>query len=137
MSDLTSAYENAQAAAQIDLHSDSSLERLAAAAFLSERAYTACEAALERLAQAFGDQPTYSPTYHKNLLELHARPWENIRPALLSEQTFTVLDSLRKHRHFLRHAYGVQLHVERVRENAELVLQAVEGLMNDWSQFRA
>jgi hypothetical protein len=92
---------------------------------------------LERLAKAFGDLPAHSATYHKDLLDLYARPWDDIRPALISEPTLADLDPLRKYRHFLRHAYGVQLHSERVRENAELILQAVEGLTNDWSQFRA
>jgi hypothetical protein len=133
--DLAAAHESAQAAAQVNI-STHLLEPMSAAAFLTERAYTACEAALERLAKAFGDQPSYSPTYHKDLLELYARPWNDIRPSFLSEPTFTLLDSLRKYRHFLRHAYGVQLHAERVGENAQLTLQAVERLMVDWSQFR-
>jgi hypothetical protein len=134
--DLAQARENALAAAQLDLSAAPGLERMAAAAFLSERAYTACEAALERLAKVFGDEPTHSATYHKELLELYAHPWDNIRPALISPPTLAQLDPLRKYRHFLRHAYGVQLHPERVRENAELILRAVEGLMHDWSQFR-
>lgn len=134
--DLAAARESAEAAARIDLSSSPGLERMAAAAFLTERAYTACEAALERLAKVFVDQPAYSETYHKDLLEVYARPWNDVRPALISEPTFTLLDSLRKYRHFLRHAYAVQLHAERVRENAELILRAVEGLATDWSQFR-
>lgn len=99
--DLAMARENALAAAQIDLPAEPKLERMAAAAFLSERAYTACEAALERLAKVFGDQPDQSATYHKDLLDLYARPVGDIRPALISQPTLTNLDSLRKYRHFL------------------------------------
>jgi len=134
--DLLVARESAEAAARINLSSNVTLERMAAVAFLTERAYTACEAALERLAKAIGDQPVRSETYHKDLLEVYTRPWGNTRPALISEPTFTLLDSLRKYRHFLRHAYAVQLHAERIRENAELILRAVEGFTFDWKQFR-
>lgn len=85
--DLAQARENALAAAQLEWSATPGLERLAAAAFFSERAYTACEAALERLAKVFGDNPAYAATYHKDLLDLYACPWSDIRPALISPPT--------------------------------------------------
>lgn len=39
---------------------------------------------------------------------------EGIRPALLSEESFRLLDSLRAFRHFFRHAYSYELDPRKV-----------------------
>ena len=40
---------------------------------------------------------------------------EGIGPALLSEESFLLLDELRAFRHFFRHAYASRLESEKVR----------------------
>ena len=41
-------------------------------------------------------------------------PIERVRPALLSEESYKLLDSLRAFRHFFRHAYSYELDPRKV-----------------------
>ncbi|MDA8408572.1 MAG: hypothetical protein M0T73_17155 [Deltaproteobacteria bacterium] len=52
--------------------------------------------------------------YHASLLKRMVLAIEGIRPALLSEESFRILDQLRGFRHVFRHAYSHGLDEERV-----------------------
>ena len=53
--------------------------------------------------------------YHADLLRRMKLTIEGIRPSLMSEGTYLLLDELRRFRHFFRHAYGVELKAGRVK----------------------
>ena len=55
-----------------------------------------------------------SGSYHKSLLRRMLLTIEGVRPAVLSEASFNLLDELRGFRHVFRHAYSYGLDGERV-----------------------
>ncbi|MBC7218308.1 MAG: hypothetical protein H5U36_09305 [Candidatus Caldatribacterium sp.] len=57
--------------------------------------------------------------YHPELLGRMKLEIEGVRPALISEKSFQLLNSLRAFRHFFRHAYGYELD----RRKVSIVLQ--------------
>lgn len=50
----------------------------------------------------------------KELLKRMTLSIEGIRPALISEESFTLLNNLKSFRHFFRHAYGYELDKRKV-----------------------
>jgi len=52
--------------------------------------------------------------YHRELLWRMKLSIEGVRPALLSEESYKLLDSLRAFRHFFRHAYSYELDPKKV-----------------------
>ncbi len=75
--------------------------------------------------------------YHADLLRRMRLEIAGIRPALLSESTYELLDELRRFRHFFRHAYGVELDPERVGKVVQIALQLVEPFQKDMESFLA
>ena len=59
-----------------------------------------------------------------------------IRPRLLSEESFTYLNELRGFRHVFRHAYGVELDVERIIWLAEKSLKLKDVFLRDLTVFK-
>ncbi len=77
--------------------------------------YSAFEDLFKIIADTFENRVEERARYHRELLRRMKIPLEGIRPALLSEESYTLLDSLRAFRHFFRHAYGVELDPKKIR----------------------
>jgi hypothetical protein len=60
---------------------------------------------------------------------------ERIRPRLLQDKTHSLLDELRRFRHFFRHAYGMVLMPERVNPIMECAIQLEELFKDDLKNF--
>jgi uncharacterized protein YutE (UPF0331/DUF86 family) len=60
---------------------------------------------------------------------------EGIRPNLLSDNSFVILDELRGFRHLFRHAYGYELEAERVIRLAEKAINLKESFSKDFRKF--
>ena len=58
-----------------------------------------------------------------------------IRPRLLSQESYLLLNSLRGFRHFFRHAYGVPIDYEQLLINLNKALQLYPCLEQDLNQF--
>lgn len=110
-------------------------ERTAAIALTLDRAYTALESLLERVARTLeGGAPT-GGDWHRTLLQNAALEIEHVRPPVLRDSSLAVADELRRFRHFLRHAYAASLDTERVARMAASWLDAFAAVEADLDAF--
>jgi uncharacterized protein YutE (UPF0331/DUF86 family) len=89
--------------------------KLESLAYKFHNLYCAFEDLFKTVARHFENQVGDIARYHKELLKRMAIQIEGVRPALLSEETFKILDELRAFRHFFRHAYAYELRHEKVK----------------------
>ncbi len=73
--------------------------------------------------------------YHADLLRRMKLNIPGVRPALISEGTYALLDELRRFRHFFRHAYGVDLDPERVEGVAKKAVELEKRFGEDLNNF--
>jgi len=71
--------------------------------------YTAFEAVIERITRAFEGLPDHSDRWHKDLLEGACLELSDVRSAIIGRATYSPLLKLLEFRHFMRHAYAVEL----------------------------
>lgn len=76
--------------------------------------YCAFEDLFRIIADFFENRIEERAKYHRELLWRMKIPIEGVRPALLSEESFRLLDSLRAFRHFFRHTYSYKLDPKKV-----------------------
>ncbi|MHB8204210.1 MAG: ribonuclease toxin HepT-like protein [Desulfomonilaceae bacterium] len=74
--------------------------------------------------------------YHTSLLKRMVFGIEGIRPALLSDDSFRVLDELRAFRHVFRHAYSHGLEEERVMILLNRIKSSNPIIKKDLASFR-
>jgi hypothetical protein len=79
------------------------------------RWYSALEAILERIERTFGTLPS-GPDWHLDLLEGATFEMPETRPPILPAAELDRLREILKFRHFLRHAYAVEL--DRIKPTA-------------------
>lgn len=88
-----------------------------------EKIYSGCERALEVIARDIDQKPIEKNAgWHRSLLLRMKNAVPGVRPAVLSDETYTKLDHLRSFRHRQRHTYGSDLRANSV---LELVNEAV------------
>ena len=83
-------------------------ESIDSMAYQLHNLYSAHEQLFEAIAQSFENRIEGS-RYHTDLLLRVKLEIEGVRPALVSEEAFVLLDELRRFRHFFRHAYTAEL----------------------------
>lgn len=93
--------------------------RLESLAYKLHNLYCAFEDMFKIIARHFENQVEDIAKYHKELLKRMALHIEGVRPALLSEETFKILDELRSFRHLFRHAYAYELKYEKLKPVVE------------------
>jgi uncharacterized protein YutE (UPF0331/DUF86 family) len=71
--------------------------------------YCAFEDLFKIVAESFENHIQDKSKYHLELLKRMAISIQGVRPRLLSEESFPLLDNLRSFRHFFRHAYSYEL----------------------------
>ena len=96
--------------------------------------YGAYEELFETAANFFENQ-IEGARYHADLLRRMKIRIEGMRPNLLSESTYRLLDELRRFRHFFRHAYGVELDADRVDKIVQMAIQLKELFQQDMESF--
>ena len=74
--------------------------------------------------------------YHTSRLKRMVFAIEGIRPALLSDDSFRVLDELRAFRHVFRHAYSHGLDEERIAALLNKIKSSRSTIENDLRSFR-
>jgi hypothetical protein len=101
--------------------------RAALVALSLDHAYQALETMLLRIERALGLAERTGASWHVQLLADASLPLATLRPAIVPREAVVDWERLMKFRHFLRHAYTVELDADRLRENAERLRRAVDG----------
>lgn len=106
-------------------------------ALKAQQLYTACEDLLKSVAGTFENNIADSTRYHLELLKVMSSDIPGIRPSLISESSYRILDRLRSFRHFIRHGYDYEL------DNDELILlqkklnESFDAVITDIASFEA
>jgi hypothetical protein len=108
---------------------------LAQAAVALHHAYGAVESALIRIARVIDDGLPEVPEWHQALLHVMTLPIDSIRPAVLSGETYALLQRLLGFRHFFRHAYAVELDGARMDDLRTCALAAPPLVRDDLRRF--
>lgn len=78
--------------------------------------YIAVENVFKSVAKRIDGSLITGEYWHKELLEQMTLDVPGIRPPLITQETFVLLDDLRGFRHVFRHVYGFSLASERIME---------------------
>lgn len=97
--------------------------------------YCAFEDLFKIIAREFENNIDNGSKYHYELLKRMAIAIEGIRPKLISEDTFPLLDNLRSFRHFFRHAYSYYLDKRKIDIVLEDALKLKELYKHDIERF--
>ena len=108
------------------------VRQLESVAYQIHNIYNAIEDLLRLVAAHFENQISDSA-----LLQRMTQPVPGVRPALLTKDTFRLLNALRGFRHFFRHAYIVTVDPVQLQSNLHKARQAYQLLHNDVSHFLA
>lgn len=90
-----------------------------------DHAYQAFETLLVRLERALGLPERTGPTWHAQILFESAEALPDLRPPVYPQDAADDWEALLRFRHFLRHAYAVELNPDRLRANAQRLDRAV------------
>ena len=102
-------------------------------ALKTQQFYTALEDLLKQVAKSFENKIDDLGSFHKELL---IRMETEIRPAVLSKESFVLLDKLRAFRHFVRHAYDVELDHQQLQTIQGPLKEKYGSLQTDLSRFK-
>jgi hypothetical protein len=91
--------------------------RLESAAYQVHNLYSAVEDLMKIIAAHFENQIADTARWHTALLHRMAQEITGVRPPLLSQETYRLLNSLRGFRHFFRHAYAVPIEYAQLQVN--------------------
>ncbi len=90
-----------------------------------DHAYQAFETLLVRVERALGFPERRGETWHAQILFESAEPLANLRPAVYPSSAARDWDELLRFRHFLRHAYVVELDSDKLVANLQRLERAV------------
>lgn len=98
--------------------------------------YTGYEKVLEILIKGMdGDLPT-AVDYHTALLKRANYEIPEVRPGIISDKTFNLLNILRAYRHKLRKTYTYLISPDKVLDIVETAINSLELFNRDWEIFR-
>jgi hypothetical protein len=117
-----------------NLQSDD-IVRLESIAYQIHNLYNATEDLLKVIAANFENNITDQSQWHSILLQRMTQNITEIRPALLSHETYLLLNSLRGFRHFFRHAYGATIEYAQLKINLDKALNLLPCLEDDVNNF--
>lgn len=78
-------------------------------ALKTQQFFTAMEDLFKQIAKAFENHIEDLGSYHRELLVRMTMEIPYIRPSVLCNESFILLDKIRAFRHFIRHGYGCEL----------------------------
>lgn len=98
--------------------------------------YTGYEKILEMLVKGIdGDVPT-AIDYHTALLKRATYEIPDLRPKIISEETFNFLNMLRAYRHRLRRIYTYLISPNKVFQLSDVPIKSFDLLKRDWEVFK-
>ncbi len=109
--------------------------RLESIAYQIHNLYNATEDLLKIVATYFENNITDTAQWHSALLQRMTQNIPEIRPALLSPETFLILNGLRGFRHFFRHAYGTNIEYDQLQINLDKAMKLLPTLEQDIESF--
>ena len=108
--------------------------RLVEAAFYVSQLHTGFENIFKNIAKAF-ENNIEQDYRHKSLLERMLLNIQDIRPAVISEESYHCLNELRAFRHFFRHAYDTDIEKDKFKIVADRVFKIKDLFKNDMDNF--
>mgnify|MGYP000218040030 CR=1 FL=1 len=99
--------------------------------------YCAYEDLFRIVADFFENQIEPSGGYHLGLLRRMRVEIEGVRPRLISDESFELLDELRGFRHVFRHAYTYHLDPVRLLNLADRVKRLRDLFQRDYERFKS
>jgi len=105
-------------------------------ALKTQQLFTGLEDLFKQIAKAFENHIEDLGRYHQELLVRLNTTIPHIRPALLSNESFILLDKIRAFRHFIRHGYGAELDEKQLRALQERLVVDFNFVMEDLLIFR-
>ncbi len=105
-------------------------------ALKTQQFYTSIEDLLKQIAKAFENHIQDLTMYHKELLIRLNTEIPHIRPKVLSQESFLLLDKIRAFRHFIRHSYDCELQEEELKAIQDKLKVSYKTLTDDFSTFR-
>lgn len=109
--------------------------QLESAAYQLHNLYNAVEDLFQLVATHFENQIAGAGRWHTELLRRMNQDVEGVRPALLSNESYVLLNGLRSFRHFFRHAYAAPLEYAHLQINLDKARQLRPYLERDVVQF--
>lgn len=98
--------------------------------------FTGYEKILEILIKGIdGDLPT-AIDFHTALLKRATYKIPDVRPPIISEETFTQLNMLRAYRHKLRRIYTYLISADKVVNLTDTAINSLRLFINDWGIFK-
>ncbi len=105
-------------------------------ALKAQQFYTAIEDLLKQTAKGFENHIEDLSMFHKELLIRLHTTIPSIRPRMLSEESFLLLDKVRAFRHFIRHAYDCELLESELSLIQDKLKTQYAAVKNDFLEFR-
>jgi AraC-like DNA-binding protein len=102
-----------------NLSVESSAEKLESVAYQLHNLYGAVEDLFKVIATYFENNISDSAQWHSRLLQRMTQAVEGVRPAVIRQDSYLQLNSLRGFRQFFRHAYGVTEELAKLSSNLE------------------
>ena len=113
-----------------------SAETVESAGYWMHNLYCAFEDLFKLVAGFWENTLSADGEYHVQLLKRMQLNIEDVRPALLSESSYRLLNELRGFRHVFRHAYNYGLDDERVNSLLRKILDQKGAVVKDLNTFR-
>ena len=111
-------------------------ESVESAGYWLHNLYSAYEDLFKLVAGFWENSLSLDGEFHVQLLKRMMVDIKDVRPALLSEDAFRILNELRAFRHVFRHAYSYGLEKERISALLNKVIGQEETVINDMQAFR-
>jgi uncharacterized protein YutE (UPF0331/DUF86 family) len=97
--------------------------------------YCSLEDIFQEIAKTFENKVEDPAKYHRELLKRMYMDIPGIRPRLLSQESYRVLDELRGFRHIFRHAYDYELDPERIGDLKQKIIVNWNYVWKDLHSF--
>ena len=111
-------------------------EAVESAGYWLHNLYSACEDLFKLVAGFWENSLSLDGEFHVQLLKRMMLAIKDVRPALLSEAAYRILNELRAFRHVFRHAYSYGLEKERISALLNKVIGQEGTVINDMQVFR-
>lgn len=109
--------------------------RMESLAYQIHNLYNAIEDLFKIIATAFENQIKETGQWHTALLNRMMQAIPGMRPALVSQDTYILLNGLKGFRHFFRHAYGVPIEYAQLQINLDKARHLRSALRYDVDRF--
>jgi hypothetical protein len=96
--------------------------------------YSACENIFLNIAKTF-ENSIEPETWHKSILKRMKLELEGIRPSVITDSLYKILDDFRSFRHVFRHVYSFELDWEKERIVADKFDLAISEIQKEMAEF--